>query len=373
LTDDLLHTLRERVKELTALHKTARILQDETKPVAGVLQALVALLPPAWQYPEITCARIQFGEYDVQSISFAESRWVQKSAFTTRNGEVGSVEVFYREERPLADEGPFLKEERDLIDSLADMLCSYFQHKLADQALQKAHDELEQLVRARTEQLRRLASQLSLTEARERRVIAEDLHDHIGQALAYTKMNVAQFRGNAIFCGFEDKIDEILSLLDKTIRYTRDLTVEISPPVLYELGLEAGLVWLGEREQKAHALKVVVDVPTLRGQLSEDAKVTLFKSVQELLANAAKHARARRVDISMSETSGGVIVIVHDDGCGFEPEKVTKFDGGSDRFGLFSIRERIDYLGGQMEITSQPGQGTTVTLHVPLLPQGGGS
>ena len=150
MTADLLHALRERVKELTALHATARILQDGTKPLAEVMQALAALLPSAWQYPEITAARIRYQELQADSPGFAESAWRQAAAFTTRDGRAGSIEVFYLEARPPADEGPFLKEERDLIDSLAEMLSSYFQHKLASDALQRAHDELEMQVRART-------------------------------------------------------------------------------------------------------------------------------------------------------------------------------------------------------------------------------
>jgi signal transduction histidine kinase len=88
-------------------------------------------------------------------------------------------------------------------------------------------------------QLRRLSSELSLAEARERREIASDVHDHIGQALAYVTQNISVLQGNAIFSGMEEDFSEILSILNQTIRYTRDLTVEISPPVLYELGLSS--------------------------------------------------------------------------------------------------------------------------------------
>ena len=90
-------------------------------------------------------------------------------------------------------------------------------------------------------QLRKLASELSLAEARERREIASDLHDHIGQALAFVSQKMSVLRGNSIFSGMEGDFAEILSILEQTIRYTRDLTVEISPPVLYELGLPAAI------------------------------------------------------------------------------------------------------------------------------------
>jgi two-component system, NarL family, sensor kinase len=366
VSDDLIHMLQERVKELTALHRTARILQDETKPISIVLQEIADILPAAWQYPEITCARIHFQDYDARSSRFLETPWLQRASFTTADGGKGTIDICYREERSRAGEGPFLKEERELIESLAEMLRSYFQHTVADQALKRAHDELERLVQARTQQLRQLASELSLAEARERRMIAEDLHDHIGQALAFIKLQISHFRGNAIFCGFEAQFDKIITLVNQTIQYARDLTVEISPPVLYELGLEAALVWLGERLQRTHGLSVRVVVPTMVHQISEDAKVTLFKAVQELLTNAAKHSGANRVDISLREESGFVAVCVSDDGGGFDPSTLGKRHGHADQFGLFSIRERVSYLGGQMKILSRLGGGSTITVRVPI-------
>ena len=259
MTDDLLHKLQERVKELTALHGTARILQDQAKSASVVMHEVAALLPPAWQYPEVAAARIRFERLEARTAGFRETEWRQIAPFVVRGGQSGEIEVCYLERRLPADEGPFLKEERDLIESLAEMLRFYFQHLIADENLLRAHAELERTVAARTAELRetnaslrRLASELSLAEARERRKIAEDVHDHIGQALAFIKMSVAQFRGNAIFCGFEGKIDEIATLLDQTIQYTRYLTFEISPPVLYELGLEAAIDWLAERFRKKH-------------------------------------------------------------------------------------------------------------------------
>jgi len=152
--DDVLHKLQERVKELTALHKTARVLQDLSRPPVAVLQRVADLIPSAWQYPEVTAARIRFDGIGVTTDGFRETVWRQSAALTVRAGHTGQVEVFYLEERPPADEGPFLKEERDLIESLAEMLRSYFRHSLADEALKKAHADLEKVVAARTEELR---------------------------------------------------------------------------------------------------------------------------------------------------------------------------------------------------------------------------
>jgi two-component system NarL family sensor kinase len=371
MTDDLLHTLQERVKELTALHRTSRILQDQTRSAADVIDELAALLPPAWQYPEVAVARIRFDRLEAKTPGFRVTEWLQSAGFTVRGGQAGRIDVCYLKPRPPADEGPFLKEERDLIESLAEMLRHYFQHLLADEALLAAHAELEKTVAARTRELResnaalrRLASELSLAEARERREIAEDLHDHIGQALAFIKMNVAQFRGDSIFCGFETRIDEIMTLLDQTIRYTRNLTFEISPPALYELGLEAAIDGLVERFRKKHGLDARIEAAPDVGPLGGDVVVLLYKSIQELLTNVVKHAGAAGATVRLAREGDLVRVEVEDDGCGFD-EAGLDTEGVGDHFGLFKIRERIQYLGGAMEVRSTPGGGTIVTLSTP--------
>lgn len=371
MMDDLLHKLQERVKELTALHGTARILQDQTRPAREVMQEMAALLPPAWQYPDVAAARIRFAGLEARTPRFRESAWQQTAAFRVRGGQAGAIAVCYLEPRPPADEGPFLKEERDLIESLAEMLRSYFQHQLADTELLQAHAQLEQTVASRTaelresnESLRRLASELSLAEARERREIAEDIHEHIGQALAFIKMNVQQIQGNAIFCGFEDRFAEISVLLDQTIRYARNLTLEISPPALYELGLEAAVDGLAERFKRKHGLLVLVETDGTMDPPGGDVLALLYKSVQELLTNVAKHAGARRAVVHIERDGDFVRVAVEDDGCGFDAGSLG-LAAADDHFGLFNIRERIHFLGGAVEIHSAPGKGTTVALMAP--------
>ncbi len=396
--ESILQNLRERVKELTALHRTARILQDHNRPVAETVRMVVDLLPNAWQYPEVTVSRIRFDRLEVNSERFRPTQFKQVAMFVTRSGESGSIEIYYLEERPASFEGPFLAEERDLIDSLAEMLRAYFQRKSDDESLQQAHDHLEQEVIARTaeleamnealqdqigdykiaqqridsyqKQLRRLASELSLTEARERRAIASDLHDHIGQALAFMKMKLTRFRSDTIFCGFERSIDEILGLLNQTIQYTRTLTFEISPPVLYELGLPSAIEWLGEQFQKKYDIETKVSVSADKLVLKEEIQVALFKSLQELLNNAAKHAHASRVEVEMKVSRGSTIVTVSDNGSGFDLSRLESSNGNKEGFGLFSIRERLNYLGGQLEIESSTGRGARFTMRVPHTAEG---
>jgi signal transduction histidine kinase len=231
--------------------------------------------------------------------------------------------------------------------------------------------EINRQIRTYQRQLRRLASELSLAEARERREIASDLHDHIGQALAYVSQKVTLLQGNSIFSGMENDFTEILSILNQTIRYTRDLTVAISPPVLYELGLPAAIDWLAERAQNRHGFRVRSSQTGVPHEVSEDIRVFIFKSIQELISNVAKHAEASQVDIRTTWAKEGIVIAVIDDGCGFD---VTSFDNGLSSdccFGLFSIRERLSYTGGSLNIDSQPGHGTRVSISMPYsIPEG---
>jgi signal transduction histidine kinase len=223
----------------------------------------------------------------------------------------------------------------------------------------------EKQIRNYQRQLRRLTSELSLAEARERQAIASDLHDHIGQALAYVSQKVGTLQGNAIFSGMEGDFAEILSILEQTIRYTRNLTVEISPPVLYELGLPSAIDWLAERSSQRHKLKVVSTQTGSPQPVADDIKVFLFKALQELVTNAAKHAHAENVAIRTAWTPDLIALEVADDGCGFDSSLISDGLSPEGCFGLFSIRERLSYAGGAVQINSAPGNGTSVTITTP--------
>ena len=136
----LVHDLGERVKELRLVHAVARLLQSDRPFNLDLLTELVALLPPAWQYPECCEARIAYGGIEATTRGWRESAWKQSASFATASGD-GIIEVVYLVEKPPEAEGPFLAEERTLIESLAEMLEAYLEHRRASDAL--AHREAE--------------------------------------------------------------------------------------------------------------------------------------------------------------------------------------------------------------------------------------
>ncbi|MCX6568089.1 MAG: sensor histidine kinase [Candidatus Aminicenantes bacterium] len=392
--DKVVWALKERVKELTALHGAARVLEHAGKTPATILKEIVALLPPAWQYPEITAVKISLGAVETATPNFARTPWSQMAMFSAGEGAEGLIEVVYLEDRPALFEGPFLQEERALIQSLAQMLASYFERQAAEEKARNAYNDLECQVRDRTAdlertnqtlrdeiserlraeeairhsqaQLRRLATELTLAEERERRTIASDLHDHIGQALAVIRARLRQMQSSAMFSGMEKDIEDTLALLDQTIQSTRTLTFEISPPVLYDLGLEPALQWLCRQFQKKHGLRAEMTSEGSGPLVPDDIQITVFRSVQELLLNAVKHARASAVRVHLVRMPTALRVEVRDDGEGydFSREGASMDDHGG--FGLLSIRERLRVLGGALRVTSSPGRGAAFILDVPL-------
>ncbi len=216
------------------------------------------------------------------------------------------------------------------------------------------------------EKLQSLASELSLVEERERRSIATDLHDQIGQTLSVIKMRCFELRDNLTESDLIHNIDEIRELVKQTIHDTRSLTFELSPPVLYELGLVAAIDWLAEQFQLKHNLKCTVETDNKPKPLSQDIEIVLFRSIRELLVNIVKHAQASRVKITIRVNKKNLRIRVTDDGVGFIPETKAAKAYKDQQFGLFNITERIRYLGGRLEVDSQKGKGTMVTLVAPL-------
>jgi len=216
------------------------------------------------------------------------------------------------------------------------------------------------------EKLQSLASELSLVEERERRSIATDLHDQIGQTLSVIKMHCFELGQELKDPHHKQQMREIKELVKQTIKDTRSLTFELSPPVLYELGLVAAIDWLAEQFQFKHNLKCSVEADKKPKPLSQDIEIVLFRSVRELLVNIVKHARAKRVKITIRVNKKNLRIRVADDGIGFSPEAKGARAYKDQQFGLFNITERIRHLGGSLEVDSLRGKGTMVTLAAPL-------
>jgi signal transduction histidine kinase len=217
--------------------------------------------------------------------------------------------------------------------------------------------------------LRSLASSLSLAEERERRRLAVYLHDQIGHTLALANIKLGELQQSLSgqFPGFPTaELEKTGSLLKQAIRDTHSLTFKISSPILYELGLAAALEWLTEQIQKDHGISTRFIADGRIDPLDDDVRVLLFQAVNELLVNVVKHAQAKNVEVSIQRKSENLKVAVGDDGVGFQMPQAYPPRREKCGFGLFSIRERLRPYGGVLEVQSEPGAGTHITLTVPL-------
>ncbi len=211
--------------------------------------------------------------------------------------------------------------------------------------------------------LRELALELTSAEEVQRRDLALQLHDGIGQELTAVNLRLQALRQRT---GQNDpELDQAIGILQDALRKTQDLTFDLSPTALYELGLGPALAGLARRYSGSEGPTIAVDTNRGGAALPTSVAVLLFRIARELLANAVKHAHAGRIALTLAVLGENVQMTVADDGCGMPEERFhlarANQNGG---FGLFSIRQRLEPLGGHMEITT--GNGTVVAITLPL-------
>jgi signal transduction histidine kinase len=225
---------------------------------------------------------------------------------------------------------------------------------------------IEQKLRNYQEKLKALGSELSLAEERERRRIAACIHDDLAQKLTMVKLRLQSLMASVSDKNIRAALNSESTLMSDILDDTHSLTFELSNPLLYEVGLEEAIRhWLKSDIQKKTGLKCEFVSEADEPQLDEDVKIVLFRAVRELSINVIKHAGAKTFKVNIAKQGGDIIVTVEDDGCGFNTDKLSLLSDKEGGFGLFNIRERLEYMGGRMEIKSEQGKGTKVVMTVP--------
>jgi signal transduction histidine kinase/PAS domain-containing protein len=375
----LLHDLGERVKELTALHAVARLLNASAR-TPDVLSRIVELLPAAWQYPDVTAARIAVGGYDVCTTGFAHTRWVQRAEIVTPGNEVGIIEVVYLDERPPEADGPFLAEERSLIDSLAGLLQSYFE---------RLHAEEDRVRLARAEAAALVAREATRAKDQFLATLSHELRAPLNVMLGWTKMlSSGQLDQGATTRG--------LNVLDRSVqlqaRLIEDL-LDVSRIVTGKLRLER------QRIDLASVVGAAVDAARIAARaknielrsavdtsLSIDADpARLQQIISNLLTNALKFTASNgTVEVGVDRIGTSARIIVKDNGIGMAPELVPfvfeRFRQGDSStwqsshkglgLGLAIVKHLVDLHGGQIQAASAGlGEGSTFTVTLPLAPE----
>jgi CheY-like chemotaxis protein len=234
-------------------------------------------------------------------------------------------------------------------------------------------ESLEQSVRERTvaleaqsEKLRALARDLVENQSRERRRLAQILHDQFQQLVSAAKMKIGIMRRRSSDETTVDSLKQAERLLEEALTASRSLATELCPPVLHDGGLASALPWLARYMEQTHELCVNVEMSNYQEPDNEHVRVILFECIRELLLNVVEHAGVKSADLIASVSDEGLLHIhVVDRGIGFDPKKAESTSNTDGKFGLLGISERLSLIGGLAKITSIVGQGTTVELIAP--------
>ena len=358
------------------------IISDDAMPQFSAGEALQCLRESGLTIPFIVLSHAIGEEEAVQLMRNGAADYLRKD----RMGRMGEAVRHALEERRLRSQYAGAQKElrllnRDLERRVAERTADLeaatrakahelFERQQAEERLRQLADTLEERVKVRTQQLatsydrlRALATDLTVAEQSARRKLATELHDYLAQLLVVTRMKVGQLLKQDHDVEVRKMVEDVDQLLHQSLDYTRSLVSELTPQALYERGLGAALRWLGDQMRRQQILNVEVSVGEADLRLPESDAVLLFQSVRELLFNVLKHGQTDRAVVSMTYTQNVLSLTVSDQGCGFDLEKLS--NDRSDRFGLFSIRERMMDLGGEFDLQSEPGKGTVASLRLP--------
>ena len=375
----LLHDLGERVKELRLLHAAARMLQHDRPLGSALFQELVSQLPAAWQFPECCEAHISFRDIDVRTGGWADSAWRQSQSFTTTLG-AGLIEVAYLEERPAEAEGPFLAEERALLESLAELIVGYIE-------LRSHREGLEALVSTRTFELRLAKEEAERASSAKSTFLATMSHEirtPMNAILGYAQLLLrdaslgpAQRQQVGIILASGE---HLLTLINDVLEMSKieagreELVTE--PFDLHELLRNVGHMCAGMARAKGLALSFELEPSLPRAILADPGKIR--QVVINLLSNATKFTSEGSVQVRASAhgVAGGaqqVEIVVADSGAGidaadlgrifetFEQAQLGARAGGTG-LGLAIGRSLAKMMNGDLTATSGPGIGSTFTF-----------
>jgi signal transduction histidine kinase len=343
--------LQERVKELNCLYGITRLAQQTDWPRSRLLESIADLLCRSWQFPEITRARITIDDHEFATPEFRTTPWVQSSEIRIRDEVAGLVEVCYLEARPPSDEGPFLREERNLLDAAADLIG-----RILDQRRAEAR-------------LRDMSRELILAQETERQRIARELHDHLAQDLSLAKadlddvlLSLKEEQGKT------SRLHPVRETLTRAISSIRNLAYGLIPPGLTELGLVPSTLAFCEAFSARNNITVDVYADGMDNlDLDFEIQINLYRLVQEGLANIRKHSGAEHAVIRLLGSYPSILLRIEDNGCGADLKKCLSMTGREKSMGLWSMRERVRLLDGRITFRSQPGKGMKILVEVPAM------
>lgn len=344
-------SLRERLKEINCFYAIRRGM--ESGSLEEVCKVIFAELITAMQFPHITAIKIELDGKQFFSDKYEKDHARELRKQVRVCGEpCGWIVVFYSDDQPF-----LLPEEQNLIDVIGDDLGKWLEHRQAE-----AQIVVERELRARDAAIREFAAHVERMREEDRKYIAREIHDELGQLLAALRLEISLLksgdnRGERV----EIIRRNVSELVDMAGQSVRNIAEHLRPATL-ELGIIPAIKKLAAEFRKHGNITCSLQLTEKPIDLNEDQTVTIFRIVQESLTNITRHAGASRVEIVLSQNPSELLVEVRDDGKGFDPACAAM----QKSFGLLGMRERASVLGGSIDISSVPQRGTLVSLRIPV-------
>lgn len=362
LLQEQTHALRERIKELNCLYRISKLADRRNLTRQEFLIKLLSFLPRSWQYPALAKARIVLPGEEYVSPGYQQTPWSQRAEIVSSGRAVGSLEICYLQACPPADEGPFLREERNLIDAIGKHIGEQLAKKEAEEALLRHQRMLEDSQAA----IRAFSVRILLAREEERKCIANTLHDELGSiAVSWgSKLKIAEMKAKN---GRRGELLNCLSDMGESFRLSvenlKQLAKNLRPPNFEAMGLHGAMEELAEQLGAESGIPVELLLSSAdANRLEAEQAITVYRIAQEAMNNAIEHAQATRIRVQLRLQGENARLCVRDDGIGFLPTTDTIWA----KTGLQGIQERSAYLGGTLRIDSHPGRGTEISVFFPL-------
>jgi signal transduction histidine kinase len=238
----------------------------------------------------------------------------------------------------------------------------------ADQAaIALTNAQLYQAAQETALRLQTTSNRLLKAQETERRSIARELHDEIGQTLTAVKINLQAVQRASDLSAQASILDESITVIERALQQVRNLSLDLHPSLLDDLGLVPALRWYMHRQAERAGFAVTVVADSLEAHLPPDLEIVCFRVVQEALTNVARHARAQHVLVELRQSDTQLELVIRDDGVGFDVPSALERAARGASLGLRGMEERVTLVGGQMEIESVLTHGTEIRARFPLV------
>ena len=250
------------------------------------------------------------------------------------------------------------------LDELNHLASAFDQMAERLEQRQAESNRAEREIRHSREQLRNLSAHLISVREEERTRMAREIHDELGQSLTALKMDVSWLNRHLpeVDEGFKSKLSSMEEVIDRTIQSVQKLSGELRPGILDDLGLAAAIEWQAEEFENRTGIQCEVALSHEESVLTREQSTTMFRIFQETLTNVIRHAQATKVEVRLMEQKGSIVLEVTDNGRGITEAEISD----PKAFGLIGMRERVDFIGGEITIAGSPGKGTRIMVILPL-------